>query len=319
MTTSHTPSPGDGTGPVSPEFAELLATLRERPFEADTATIDVLRERFENLGRLYSDPPAGAYEPADIGGVPVEWARAEGATGTGAVLYFHGGGYAIGSIDSHRDLCTRISAATRLPVLSVGYRLAPEAPFPAALEDALAAYEWLVAQVPAGSVVVAGDSAGGGLTMSLLCALRDLERPRPAGAVLFSPLVDLAHEGASVHTQAHLDPIVTPKGSHSYAVRYLGEDGDYRDPRASALYADLRNLPPVFVQVGTSEVLLDDSLRLARKIRGCGGEVELDCWPEMIHIFPFFASKVPESREAILTAAAFVRKVVPNARTSTDS
>lgn len=305
----------DGSGPTSLEFRHLLRWLRERPFEADTATIEVLRSRFEDLGKRFFAPPPTTFTPDDANGVPVEWAVSDGASKTGTILYLHGGGYAIGSIASHRDLCARLSAASGIPTLSVGYRLAPENPFPAALEDAVTAYRWLLQQTPDPStIVVAGDSAGGGLAMSLLIEMRDHGLPGPGGAVLFSPLVDLAHEGTSVQSRAAEDPIVTPEGSHSYAVRYLGPNGDYKEPRASALYADLSDLPPVFVQVGTSEVLLDDSLRLARKIRSASGRVDLDVWPGMIHIFPFFAAQVPESREAILTAAAFIKERVQKAR-----
>lgn len=310
MSTSPGPTPADGSGATSPEFNDLVAWLRDRPFEADTATIEVLRSRFEGLGRRFHNPPPGQFEPDNAGDVPVEWARSVDCIENGAILYLHGGGYAIGSIESHRDLCMRLSAATGIPALNVGYRLAPENRFPAALDDAVTAYRWLSEKMPADRIVVAGDSAGGGLAMSLLCEARAMELARPAGAVLFSPLVDLAHEGASVHTQAALDPIVTPAGSQMYAVRYLSKDGNYKEPRASALYADLHDLPPILIQVGTSEVLLDDSLRLARKIRKSGGRVDLDCWPEMIHIWPFFAAEVPEAREAIASAATFIRDVI---------
>lgn len=145
--------------------------------------------------------------------------------------------------------------------------------------------------------------------MSLVLEIRNLGLPSPGGVALFSPLVDLAHSGTSIQTRAAEDPIVTPEGSEAYAVRYMGSDGDYSEPRASALYADLHGLPPVLVQVGSAEVLLDDSLRLARKLKSSGVQVELDVWSDMIHIFQFFAAQVPESRAAIRAAAKFMQAV----------
>lgn len=296
--------------PASEEMLALIARLRAAPFKADTKTVPELRENFERFASGFSDVPAGTrFEPVPDAGVEMEWAIAEGAAADTVVLYLHGGGYSIGSIAAYRDHCARLSATTGARVLSVGYRLAPEHRYPAALDDARAAYEWLLDQgIRADRIVFAGDSAGGGLSLALMVALRDAGRPLPAGAVLLSPLADMAHTGYSVHERAHLDPIVTPAGSHAYSTRYLGDDGDYDLPYASPVYADLGGLPPVLVTVGTDELLFDDSVRVVRKIRDAGGSADLDVWPKMIHIFPFFASQVPESKRAMDYIARFARE-----------
>ncbi|MFC9839635.1 alpha/beta hydrolase [Rhodococcus sp. NPDC127530] len=292
---------------VSPEFTELVGRLRRSPFRADTTTVPELRANFEKFAASFYNPPTAEFVPDSANGVDVEWVRTPGCDRSRVVLYLHGGGYSIGSIAAYRDFCARISDGSGSAVLSVGYRLAPEHQFPAALDDAVTAYRWLLdTGVPADRIVVAGDSAGGGMTVATMVALRDAAVALPAGAVCISPLADLAHTGESVHEKAYADPIVTPEGSHSYAVRYLGEHGDPTDPLASPLYADLHALPPVLIQCGTAEVLLDDSLRLARKIRDAGGVVDLDVWPGMIHIFPFFASTIPESQQALRYLTAFV-------------
>lgn len=301
--------------PVSAELRALVDRLRAAPFKADTKTVPELRENFEKFASGFTAIPSSArFEPVEDTGVEMEWAIAEGASDDAAIVYFHGGGYAIGSIHAYRDHCARLSAMTGARTLSVGYRLAPENPYPAALDDAKAAYRWLLDQgVQPERVVFAGDSAGGGLALGTMVALRDEGIPLPVGAVLLSPLADMAHTGESVDDRAHLDPLVTPEGSHAYSVRYLGEDGDFDTPYASPVYADLAGLPPVLVTVGTNELLFDDSVRVVRKIRDAGGIADLDVWPQMIHIFPFFASQVPEAQRAMEYISQFIReRIQPN-------
>jgi acetyl esterase/lipase len=157
------------------------------------------------------------------------------------------------------------------------------------------------------SIVIGGDSAGGGLTLSTGILARDRGLGRPGGLVLVSPLADLAHTGRSVEVNAPVDPIVTPAGSHAYAERYLGSEGDPFEPLASPLFADLAGLPPTYVQVGTAECLLDDSLRVARRLRDAGVFTDLDVWPDMVHILPFFASRVPEAQAALAAVVEFVK------------
>jgi len=295
----------------SPAYDELAASLRSRPFNADTTPIEDLRAGFEKFAASWANPPAVVREPASAGGVPGEWSRPQNSRDDAAVLYLHGGGYSIGSIPAYRDLSARIAFATDVPVLTLDYRLAPENKYPAAVEDAVAAYQWLTDRVPAGRIVVAGDSAGGGLSMALTLALRDSGQTLPSGVVLISALLDLAHSGASVERNADLDPIVTPAGSHSYAQRYLALTDDPRTPLASPLFGDLSGLPPLYIEVGTAECLLDDSLRLARRARDAGNDVELDVWPDMFHIMPFFASRVPEAALALEHITEFIRRRIP--------
>lgn len=297
-------------GRHSAEFDEFVAQLRSRPFKADTTPVPDLRAGFERFAAGLADPPAVTTEPADAGGVPAEWARASGAAAGAAVLYLHGGGYTIGSVPAYRDLSARLAVGCGVPVLTIDYRLAPENRFPAAVEDALAAYRWLTAAVAPDRIVVAGDSAGGGLAAATALAARRADLAPPGGLALISPLADLAHTGRSVSANASLDPIVTPAGSHAYAERYLGPGGDPYDPLASPVFADpgeLAAFPPTYVQVGTAEILLDDALRLARRLRDAGVPVDLDVWPDMIHILPFFASRVPEARVALAAVVSFVR------------
>lgn len=309
---SHTPLRAPGTG-HSAEFEELLARLRARPFDADTTPVADLRANFERFAASIADPPPVTTEPVDAGGVPAEWARPGGGLSDAAVLYLHGGGYSIGSIPAYRDLSARLAVSTGVPVLTVDYRLAPEHRFPAALDDALAAYRWLLDAVPAERVVVAGDSAGGGLAAATALAAGRAGLPLPGGLVMISPLGDLAHTGRSVQVNAPVDPIVTPAGSHAYAERYLGPDGDPFHPLASPVFApseELGALPPCYIYVGTAEVLMDDSLRLARRMRDAGARVDLDVWPDMIHILPFFAARVPESATALGRIADWIRSSI---------
>jgi epsilon-lactone hydrolase len=294
---------------TSPEFDELLARLFASPFNADTTPIEVLRANFERFAASFTAIPVGTeFKPDVLNGVPVEWVRAPGSGADSVIVYLHGGGFSIGSIESYRDMSARLSLLTGFTVLTVGYRLAPEHRYPAALNDCVAAVEGVIASgVDASQMAIVGDSAGGGLTLSVLVRLREAGAAMPACGVCLSPLTDLAHSGDSVSERSHLDPIVTPAGSHAYGVRYLGsEDAMFTDPGASPLYADLHGLPPILIVVGTSEVLLDDSIRVAHRIRRSGGEVTLDIWPRMIHIFPFFASQIPESQQAMEGISAFL-------------
>lgn len=254
-------------------------------------------------------PPEGAQiVPVSAGGVPCEWITAEGARDDAAVLYLHGGGYCLGSLNTHRAHVARLSAVTRARGLNVDYRLAPEHPFPAAVDDAVAAYRWLLAQgVAPARIVVAGDSAGGGLTVATLVALRDAGDPLPAGGVCLSPWIDLEGIGESMASKAAADPMVQLAGLQRLAAAYLG-DTHARTPLASPLYADLRGLPPLFVQVGTTETLLDDSVRLAERARAADVDVELEQWDDMIHVFQMFAPMLPEADEALAKIGAWVRR-----------
>jgi monoterpene epsilon-lactone hydrolase len=290
---------------ASPELEHVVSLLRDRPPDTD-ASLDELRTRLEVFAEIAPMPDLAEIQPVSANGVPCEWLAGPGAA-PAVVVYLHGGGYVLGSLDTHRALAARIALAAGTRALTVGYRLAPEHPFPAAVEDARTAYEWVLAQgVPPHRVVLAGDSAGGGLAIATLVALRDAGVPLPAGAACLSPWVDLAATGESLEDGAANDPMVHRDGTLKMAAAYLGES-DPRTALASPLYADLAELPPLLVQVGTSEALLDDARRLACRVRANGGVVHLEQWEGMIHVWHAFAPILPEAVRAIAGVGCFVR------------
>jgi acetyl esterase/lipase len=249
--------------------------------------------------------PAGVtFEPGSVGGIAGEWAKASGVPAARTLLYLHGGGYIACSPKTYRSL-TGAYARLGFAVFTPDYRLAPDHPFPAAIEDAEAAWHGLVALGHApGSLVVSGDSAGGGLTLALLLSLRDKGQALPAAAVLFSPWTDLAATGASVAANANREAMLWGPGLQAAASVYLG-GADPKTPLASPLYADLRGLPPLLIHCGNREVLLDDSVRLAERARAAGVRVELRIWPVVSHVWqlvPF----VPEAGESMRIAAGFL-------------
>jgi acetyl esterase/lipase len=248
------------------------------------------------------------YEPVSANFVKAEWITATGATADRAVMYLHGGGYVTGSLNTHRDLMGRISRAAQARVLGLDYRLAPEHPFPAAVDDALAGYRFLLAQgLPPARIAVAGDSAGGALTLATLVAARDAGLVMPAAAVCLSPWVDLEGTGESMKTRRDVDPFVTPEGLGMVAEAYLAGMNP-RTPLAAPLYADLKGLPPLLIQVGDHETLLDDSTRVAERARQAKVQVTLEVWPEMIHVWHFFGSFLPEGQQAIDGIGKFIRE-----------
>jgi epsilon-lactone hydrolase len=223
------------------------------------------------------------------------------------VLYLHGGGYVMGSLATHRKLAGDVSRAAGARVLLLDYRLAPEAPYPAAVDDAVAAYRWLLAAgIEPQAIAVAGDSAGGGLTVATLLALRDRGFPMPGAGVAISPWADLTMESASIEGLAERDPVVRGGDLKRYRDWYL--DGtDPRHPGASPAHADLTGLPPLLVHVGEAEVLLDDAVLLAESGRRDGVDVTLEAWPDMVHVWHVFAGRVPESTAAVDRIGEFLR------------
>lgn len=245
--------------------------------------------------------------PVSAGGVDGEWLVPSDAPRDKAVLYFHGGGFRIGSIASHRDLAARIANASGCQVLSINYRLAPEHRFPAALEDALIAYQYLRDQgLHPADIAFAGDSAGGNLVLCTMLAARDRGLPLPAAGALMSPWTDLTASGASYQSRAEVDPIHQRAMILALAKNYLGKDGDASNPLASPLYADLSALPPLLVQVGDRETVRDDATELAARAKAAGVDVALQVWDGMIHVFQMFP-EIPQAREAVASLAAFLR------------
>jgi len=287
------------------QLAAIVEMLRSQPLLRPT--IEETRASLEDFGHTFPVAPDVRCELVRAGTVPAEWVTAPGAAEDRVVLYLHGGGYVLGSIDTHRGMAGSLSRAARARVLVLGYRLAPEHPFPAAVEDSTAAYRWLLAEGVAPSrIVIAGDSAGGGLTVATLVALRDAKTPLPAGGACISPWVDLEASGDSMTTKAAEDPMIGREAIEYFASLYVGT-GSRRAPLAAPLYADLGGLPPLYIQVGTAETLLDDSVRLAKRARKAGVQVTLDPWDGMIHVWAAFAPILDEGREAIERIAEFVR------------
>jgi epsilon-lactone hydrolase len=289
-------------------FLDKLSAVQR----SENPTVAEMRAGWENFAAPFEPAPDITFEPVLDSAVRAEWGSAPGADGNRVMLFLHGGGYNIGSIQSYRGFVGKLSRAMQARVLSVDYRLAPEHPFPAAVDDCYAAYRWLLARdIAPNRIVVAGDSAGGGLAFSTLLAARDAGDPLPSAIVAISPSTDLAKEGESMRARAHLDPLVSYETSIAHALRYVGANGDLKHPLASPLYADLRDLPPTLIMVGTHETLFDDSTRIAAKARAAGVDVELDVWEGMIHIWPFFADVLPEGAQAIEKIGRFVKTQIP--------
>jgi acetyl esterase/lipase len=248
---------------------------------------------------------------AEVGDLPAEWVLAEGADPDQRLLYLHGGGYVSGSAAFYLTLAARLSAAAQCAVLLPDYRLAPEHRFPAGLEDCLHAYEWLRTSGPTGparaeAVFVAGDSAGGGLALAILLALRDRQRPLPAAGVMLSPFADLTLAGESIRSEAEHDPIMDP-GALPEFVSLYADESDYRNPLASPVFGDYTGLPPLLIQVGEHEIIRDDSLRTAARARSAGVHVTLEVWAGMFHVFQSHEPLLPEGRQAIENIASFMR------------
>lgn len=270
--------------------------------------VAAMREGMEAMTATAELPEGTRCTPCEVARRPAEWVEGPDADASRVLLYFHGGGYVIGSIATHRGLVARIARVAGIRGLVLDYRLAPEHPFPAAVEDATAAYRFLLEQgiAPEG-IAIGGDSAGGGLTFATLVALRDSGIPLPAAAIALSPWVDLEGTGESMSSKADADPMVGREGLLEMARLYLGE-ADPKTPTASPLHADLAGLPPLYVQVGTAETLLDDATRIAERARAAGVQIELEPFEDLVHVFQAFAPHVPESLEAIEKLGAFLKR-----------
>lgn len=286
----------------------IRTLLVQNPIIKPGASLEDMRKGLDAMGKATPRLTDVSAAIADAGGISGEWLTPAGGDTHSVILYLHGGGYLLGSVDSHRALLERLAKASGRRVLAINYRLAPEAPFPAPVEDACAAYRWLLAQgIAAKRIAISGDSAGGGLVLATLLALRDAGDAMPGCAVPISPWTDMEGSGASMETRAAVDPMVQKGPLVEMAGAYL-QGADSRNPLASPLYGDFKGLPPLLIQVGDAETLLDDTTRIVPKLKAAGVDVTMEVWPDMIHVWHLFAPMLDKGQEAIDGIGAFVRK-----------
>jgi epsilon-lactone hydrolase len=291
--------------------SELVRFALRRFFKGRSGpapTIEALRRRYGRLGRLAPPPPRGTQvKQLELDGVRAVSIATGASRPDRHILYLHGGGHVSGSPAVYRDFTWRLAGAARARALMTYHRLAPEHPYPAAIEDAVNAYRALIAGgVDPRAIALMGESAGGGLVLGTLLKLRDEGTPLPAAAVTISPWTDLALTGKSYQQNAQADPMLDGAEAARMASYYLG-DADPRTPYASPIYGDPTGLPPTLIQVGSDEVLLDDSVGMAERMRAAGCEVELEVWPRMPHAWHLWARVMPEARDAITRIGAFVQ------------
>jgi acetyl esterase/lipase len=296
-------------------LTRALLRLRVRLRKPD-APMSERRARLDRLGGAITAADGVEVVREDLGGMYAEWLVPSGAVGDEVILYLHGGAYTAGSCASHRNAVSHIARAAGIRLLLPEYRLAPEHPFPAALEDGLAAWRWLLERgMRPEKVILAGDSAGGGLALAVMVAARDEGLPLPGAASLISAWTDLAATGGSLKSRNDKDPWFDADEIAPMARNYHQET-DPKNPLVSPLYAALDGLPPLMLQVGDHEVLLSDTTRVAEKAREAGVDVTLRVWPGMWHVWHFFVGRMPEAKQAILEMAAFIEARMAAARRS---
>ena len=288
------------------EIVAIRALLGSKPRPVGWAA---RRQRIDDVGSVWPVAEDIKLEPVALEGhLEAEWSIAPGSDPSRVLLFFHGGGYCSGSILSHRRLVTEAGRAAGVRTLAVAYRLAPENPFPAASEDAVTAWRFLLKQgVAAANIAVGGDSAGGGLTVALLTSLRDAQAALPACAWLVSPWTDLTLSGATLSSKEIVDPLIHKAYLAELADAYLPATIDRKDPRVSPLYADLKGLPPMLIQVGSAETLLADATRFAAAAGADDVAVTLEIWPRMIHAWPLWNAHLEPGRQALHSAGVFMR------------
>ncbi|WP_172592239.1 alpha/beta hydrolase [Subtercola boreus] len=303
---------------LSPELAAVLKRFQREGDDVAPEDFDLgsLRSLIDLQAKDQLTLEGAHFETVQLGGVPAERVTVPSARETDFVLFFHGGAYMFGSSRGYRGLTSTLAAAAGATVLSIDYRLAPEHPFPAAVLDTTAAYlAVLESGISASKIVFAGDSAGGALVLATMLSARDAGLPLPAAGYTMSAWLDLAGEGASFTELEEIDPIMTAEGAHGGAAAYL-QGTQTRHPWASPLYADLTGLPPLLLQVGSTEMFLDDTTRTARKAALAGVHTEMQVWPDMPHVWHRFPSTLPEAAAALKSGGRFVRHNLEQTRNS---
>lgn len=284
----------------------FINVVREALFVYKTEA-NTVRVAFERISNITKYPRFVKKEELKYAGLPAAWFTPEGYGKSKTILYLPGGGYVVGSYNTHRALIARIARASGCRALGVTYRKAPENPYPAAVEDAVAVYKQMVAD-GFENIIIMGDSAGGGLSLALLQIIREQNLQKAAGCVLLSPWTDLTMSGDSIITKKNVDPLITPQLIEIFAKRYY-EDTDPTNPLISPLFADMTGFPPTLIQVGTNEVLMDDSSRLAQKMSKAGVTVQLEIYNDMMHVWQYLGGIVPEANKAIDEIGEFIKSI----------
>jgi epsilon-lactone hydrolase len=266
------------------------------------------RQRLDDMGSIWPTADDVRLTAVDAGGVPGEWSIVPGSDATRVLMFFHGGGYCSGSIRSHRRMVSEVGRAAAVRTLAIGYRLAPEHPFPAALDDALAAWDFLRGEgIAAAHIAVGGDSAGGGLTAALIGVLRERGEEPPGCAWLVSPWTDLTLSGSTLVTKEAVDPLIHRDYLEELAAAYVPAGIDYKEPRISPLYSHLEGFPPTLIQVGSAEALLADATRFAAAAGAANVATTLEIWPHMIHAWHLWNAHLEAGRRALASAGTFIR------------
>lgn len=288
----------------SPAYQRLVKGLFRNRYPEEDAP-GAYRRALENTARLFTVPKDIALRADTIAGVPAEWIEPLNARGDAVLLYLHGGGYYMGGIETYRHYVARFAQITGLRTVHIDYRLAPEHPFPAAVNDAAAVFRALHdGAMKADRIVIAGDSAGGGLTLATLLALRDARHPLPAAAAVIAPWTDLTNSGASAEARRDRDPVLGRMRTRSHAAWYAG-DAPRDHPLVSPLFADLAGLPPLLIHIGTEDILFDDAVRFADRAKAQGAPADLEIWDGMVHVWHYYAEWIPEGRDAIRRIGVF--------------
>jgi acetyl esterase/lipase len=269
--------------------------------------LDEMRAAYETLGNVGTEPAGVTWTDVDVDGIPAIWADTDGGATDRVLLYVHGGGYVIGAAEYYKNMCGHLAKAIGCRVLILDYRLAPEHPHPAPVEDGVRGFQWLRSQgFDANHIAIAGDSAGGGLTVTTMLSLRDQGLGQPAAGVPISPWGDLEGLGGTIATNADKDVLVSIEMLQAFAEMFLA-GGDAKDPLAAPIYADYAGLAPLYIQVGGDETLLDDTVRIVAKAEEAGVDVSSEVFPEMQHVFQFGAGRMPEADDAVAKIGAYLR------------
>jgi len=294
------------------EIEAVRALLGSKPRPVDWPE---RRRRIDEVGSVWSVADDVKLAAVNVNGLPGEWSIVPGSDPSRVLMFFHGGGYCSGSILSHRRLVTEAGRAAGARTLAIGYRLAPEHPFPAAYDDALTAWRFLRDEnISAAHIAIGGDSAGAGLTVALITRLRDAHEELPSCAWLISPWTDLTMSGSTLLSKEAVDPLIHKHYLNELADAYLPAGIDRKDPRVSPLFADLKGFPPTLIQVGSAETLLDDAARFAAVAGAADVRVTLEIWPQMIHAWPLWNAHLEPGRRALASAGTFIRESLERKR-----